>query len=114
MNWAPVIPVILRAVPPRNFGYSTGWRKFLGREAPDIVHVQGLWIAQGPVALSWRMRTAKPYIVRVRGDAGAVGTEVRGWKKGMALWAWERRVLTEAACCTPPHRMRRRTWVHWD
>src|ERR1035441_4000517 len=46
-SWAPVTPVVLEAVLSRSFGYSTGWRKFLEAEAPDVVHVQGLWMAQG-------------------------------------------------------------------
>jgi glycosyltransferase involved in cell wall biosynthesis len=97
-SWDPVKPVVLEAVQPRSFGYSTGWRRFLEAEAPDVVHVQGLWMAQGPVAFAWRRRTGRPYVVSPRGMLEPWALKYRGWKKSLALWAWERRVLDGAAC----------------
>jgi glycosyltransferase involved in cell wall biosynthesis len=97
-SWAPVKPVILESVPPRSFGYSTGWRKCLEAVAPDVVHVQGLWMAQGPVAHAWRKRTGRPYIVSPRGMLEPWALKYRAWKKKLVFFSWERRVLDGASC----------------
>lgn len=93
------IPVTTKAVyGSRTWGYAPGLKTALRRSALDLLHVHGLWMYPSVASSGWAHSTAKPYIVTPHGMLDAWAVRHHGWKKRLALWAYEARHLRGAAC----------------
>jgi len=82
---------------PASFGYAPQLGQALRREAPDLLHVHGLWMYPSIAAMGWSGR-AMPYVVTPHGMLDRWALDNRRWKKRLAGFAFETRHLRGAAC----------------
>lgn len=64
----------------------------------DVIHQHGVWTGLSRVANSYRNVNRKPVIITPHGSLEAWALRRSSWKKHLALWAYERRNLQQAAC----------------
>jgi glycosyltransferase involved in cell wall biosynthesis len=97
-DWSGVTAAALPTLGPSAFGFAPGLASALADAGIDVLHVHGLWMYPSVVSLSWARATHRPYMISPHGmlDRWALGNS--GWKKRLALWAYEERHLKGAAC----------------
>ena len=97
-DWSGVTAAVLRTVGPNTLGFAPSLASALADARIDVLHVHGLWMYPSVASLSWARATHRPYIITPHGmlDRWALGNS--GWKKRLALWAYEERHLRGAAC----------------
>jgi poly(glycerol-phosphate) alpha-glucosyltransferase len=64
----------------------------------DLLHLQGLWLYPSIATLRWRRRTGRPVVISPHGMLDPWAVANAGWKKRLALAAFERANLRGAAC----------------
>jgi poly(glycerol-phosphate) alpha-glucosyltransferase len=65
---------------------------------PDICHLQTLWMYPSVALLNWHKKFKKPYLVTPNGMLEPWALANSGWKKRLAGFFYEKRMLTSAAC----------------
>jgi poly(glycerol-phosphate) alpha-glucosyltransferase len=96
--WHPVPVQAFTVRGFRSFGYAPRLLRRLMAANPDLVHVHGLWQYNSLVALRWRRRFSKPFIVSPHGMLDGWALKNSAWRKGLAWAVYERRYLREASC----------------
>lgn len=97
-EWAPLSPRIFEPFPPRQFGFAPKLAACLHDADHDVVHQHGLWMYPSVAVSAWRNATARPSVISPRGMLDPWALANRGWKKKLALHAFERLNLDRAAC----------------
>jgi poly(glycerol-phosphate) alpha-glucosyltransferase len=83
---------------PDSFGYAPGLSAALVAADLDLLHAHGLWMFYSTAVLGWAWTTRPPYIVSPHGMLDPWALRNSRFKKLIALWAYERRHLANAAC----------------
>jgi glycosyltransferase involved in cell wall biosynthesis len=96
--WEPLQPTVFSSPGPRSFGYSPGLRTAVLNSNADLLHLHGIWQFPSVVALQWRRRTGKPYVISPRGMLDSWALNNSKWKKRAARWLFEDAHLQKAAC----------------
>lgn len=97
-GWGDV-PIHLSPVRgPRAFGYSRSLQAALRESDADLLHVHGLWMYTSIVAMQWAAHTRKPYLLSPHGMLDPWALANRGWKKRIAMRAYENAHLRGASC----------------
>lgn len=97
-GWGRTRLCILPTRGPRAWGYAPQLSTALKSAELDLLHVHGLWMAYSPGARGWANATRRPYVVSPHGMLDAWALRNSRFKKLIALWAYERQHLTDAAC----------------
>lgn len=97
-SWAPIQPHILKGLPVPLSGWAPSWARVLSTLRPEILHIQGLWSAQGWIGGRWCRKHKRPYIVSPRGMLEPWALSYRRVKKRVTLDLFERRLLCGASC----------------
>ncbi|MFC3694938.1 glycosyltransferase [Chenggangzhangella methanolivorans] len=97
-SWRPVGLRVFPIFGPTTFGYARGLDRALSQSGIDVLHVHGLWMYISIAARSWSRRTGRRYLVSPHGMLDSWALANSGWKKELALRAYERRHLDGAAC----------------
>jgi glycosyltransferase involved in cell wall biosynthesis len=97
-RWAPIT---VRAFPtsgPRAFGYAPGMLDAMIDGEADLAHLHYMWMYPSVAITQWAARTGKPYVVTPNGmlEPWALGNSA--WKKKLAGFLYENRMLQVAAC----------------
>ncbi|MGO4126582.1 glycosyltransferase [Inquilinus sp. YAF38] len=83
---------------PRSFGYSRSLQAALRESDADLLHVHGLWMYTSIAAMRWAAHTRKPYLVSPHGMLDPWALANHGWKKRIAMRAYEDAHLRGASC----------------
>ena len=93
------VPVLAgRVVGPRAFGFCADFPKALRTEAPDLLHVHGLWMYPSVACLRWSAPRNRPYVVSAHGMLDPWALRKSAWKKRLAACLYENRHLRGATC----------------
>ena len=96
-RWGPRVT----ALPTRGpdlFGYAPRLSAALESADLDLLHVHGLWMHYSVASLRWIRTTGRPCIISPHGMLDPWALAHSGWKKRVALFAYERGHLESAAC----------------
>lgn len=96
--WSPAALELFPMRGPSVFGFARGLVSALEQAEIDILHVHGLWMYISIAARLWAARSGRPYVVSPHGMLDPWALANSGWKKALALRAYERRHLNGAAC----------------
>lgn len=99
-EWEPVPVRALKAVGPRQFGYSPDFLRLLNSLRPEILHTHGIWIYPSIAATIYARRRSIPYMISPHGMLDPWAVRNSRWKKLPAYWLYERRHLQGASCIT--------------
>lgn len=97
-EWEPLSVEVHEVLWPRALGFSPNMAKSLVSDAPDVVHVHGIW--QGPSIASLRFcsKTGRPNVISPRGMLDPWAYRNSRWKKQVAGFLFEFRHLKNASC----------------
>jgi len=99
------IPLITAPVwGPRQIGYAPGLADQLEQAAPDLVHLNGIWMYPSHAGARWAQRTGRPYLIsphgmldpwitargRLKKTVARIGYEQASWARAAALHALTR------------------------
>lgn len=98
VGWGDVPVHLLPVQGPRSFGYSRSLQAALRDSDADVLHVHGLWMYTSIAAKQWARHTRKPYVISPRGMLDSWALANHGWKKQIAMRAYEDAHLRHAAC----------------
>jgi glycosyltransferase involved in cell wall biosynthesis len=87
-----------RVLGSKTFGFSPDLLGILDREQPNLVHLHGLWTYGSIAVRIWQRRTGKPVVVSPHGMLDPWALRNRGFKKWIALAAYESGNLRDASC----------------
>jgi len=83
---------------PNAFGYAPGLSAAVNAANLDLLHVHGLWMYYSVASLRWTRATGRACIISPHGMLDPWALRHSGWKKQLALRAYERKHLQSAAC----------------
>ncbi|MEN6479125.1 MAG: glycosyltransferase [Anaerolineales bacterium] len=83
---------------PKRLGYSPVMETAVLHSSYDVVHQHGIWTGVSHVTKRWRNHTECPTIIAPHGSLDAWALKRSGWKKHLALLAYERTNLNQASC----------------
>lgn len=95
--WLPVRPFVFSPIPPRSFGYASGYRDRLDRLRPDLVHVHTLWMYPTLSAYRWHQRSKRPFVFTANGMLDPWAVRNSGWKKRLVGSLWENAAHRDAS-----------------
>ncbi|MGK9237075.1 glycosyltransferase [Inquilinus limosus] len=98
VGWGDVPVHLLPVQGPRSFGYSRSLQAALRDSGADLLHVHGLWMYTSVAARQWAAQTMKPYVISPRGMLDPWALANHGWKKRIAMRAYEDAHLRRASC----------------
>lgn len=64
----------------------------------DVVHTHGIWTYTSHIVNRWRAKRGGPTIVAPHGSLDSWALKRSRWKKGLALWLYERKNLDNTSC----------------
>lgn len=97
-KWSPVPVETFPKIGPAAFGYAPGLKELLREQDYDLAHTHGLWMYPSVAVHAWHKKTGRPYVVSPHGMLDPWAVRNSGWKKRIALAAYERTHLRDAAC----------------
>jgi glycosyltransferase involved in cell wall biosynthesis len=96
-SWNGASARIFPTLGPEKFGYAPYLAKAIARQAPDIVHLHGMWAHTGKVVADWAEKSGTPYVVSVHGMLAPVALRFSQVKKRVARKLFVNRVIARAA-----------------
>lgn len=96
LAWRPAQAIPLRRIGPSAYSYMPELTSRLKVDAPDLVHLHGLWMYPSRASVRWHRRTNSPYIISPHGMLDPWAVANAGWKKRMARLLYERANLSTA------------------
>jgi glycosyltransferase involved in cell wall biosynthesis len=96
-RWGPSV-VSFPTRGPDSFGHAPGLAAALKSADLDILHVHGLWMYYSIASAGWIRITGRPCVISPHGMLDPWALRNSGWKKQLALAAYERSHLESAAC----------------
>ncbi len=97
-SWNPVGTHALKHIGPARLAFAPAMRASLRQYAPDLVHLNGLWMMLSASCNRWHRETGRPYIVSPRGMLNIWALRHSRWKKDLASILYENRNLRNATC----------------
>lgn len=78
-------------------GYAPSMFETLMEFDPDVVHLHGLWTYPAIAAHRWHRQTGRPLVVSAHGMLMPVALDYSRWRKRIARWLFQDRVLRAAS-----------------
>lgn len=97
-QWKPLTPQAVQTQPPQSFGYASGLSKIVRQTAPDLVHVQGIWMYPSLLNFQLSKRFSWPYLISPHGMLDPWALANSRWKKRFVTWLFEKQHLKRATC----------------
>ena len=97
-RWGGIPTKCLPVYGPRFFGYAKGFDRALENSTPDICHLHTLWMYPGIAMKNWSRKHNRPYVVTPNGMLEPWALANSGWKKRLAAFFYEKKMLRGAAC----------------
>ena len=102
-------PAIRLATPVTQFVGKVGWPSRLGRSAElradlrlagvaNVYHFHGLWLRAMFYGYEVARAAGKPYLIEVNGALDPLELATKAWRKRLAGWWFQNRMLREASC----------------
>lgn len=95
--WAPIAVQCFERKGPLQLGYSPDLRRWLRRSNHDILHLHCLWMHTSYLVTQWHRRGNRPYIVTPHGMLDPWALKNSGWKKRIAEFFYEKKMLRQAS-----------------
>ena len=96
--WTGALPTVFDPVPWSGpVGYAPSMLEALMEFDPDVVHLHGLWNYPAIAAYWWHRKTGRPLVVSAHGMLTPVALEYSRWRKRLARWLFQDRVLRAAS-----------------
>lgn len=83
---------------PKGFGYAPGLVGDLVASDRDLLHLQHLWMYPSMAVKQWHRRTGKPFLVTANGMLEPWTLSTSRFKKAVASFIYENRMLRAAGC----------------
>lgn len=97
-RWEPVPARIFETRGPGAFGYAPGMFEAMLEGEADLAHLHYMWMYPSVATTRWASRTRKPYVVTPNGMMEPWALSNSAWKKKLAGFLYENRMLRGAAC----------------
>jgi len=97
-DWGQVPLNVFPARGPASFGYAPDLGRALCAADVDVVHVHGLWMYLSIATRRWAADGGRRYVVSPHGMLDPWAVANSGWKKTLALRAYEQGHLDGAGC----------------
>jgi poly(glycerol-phosphate) alpha-glucosyltransferase len=97
-TWSPADAQSFSRVGVRSIAVLPGLSRAVRAYDPAILRLHGLWMHRSIVAAGWRKSTGRPLIVSPHGMLDEWALRNSGWKKKVAMAAFERQNLSNASC----------------
>lgn len=97
-TWGKTEVKLCRVVGPAALGLQPKLLTTIQHEAPDVVHLHGLWMYPSLATSRWSERAARPRVVSPHGMLDHWALSQSAWKKRLVASLYERRNLQGAAC----------------
>ena len=97
-QWAGINAKVFPIMGPKFFGYSPLLAKELKASDAPLLHLHTLWQYPSCLANQWVNRSQRPYLVTPNGMLEPWALRNSNWKKRIALFAYEKKMLGRAAC----------------
>lgn len=97
-RWSPVSARVFPTIGPRAFGYAPSlFQEMVGSEA-SLAHLHYMWMYPSVAITQWATRCGKPYVVTPNGMLEPWALNNSAWKKKLAGFLYENRMLRGATC----------------
>jgi glycosyltransferase involved in cell wall biosynthesis len=96
--WHPLSVNVFPHLGSRRFGYSPQLKRAVLSTELDVLHLHGIWNYTSLVALKWKQKFQRPFVVSPHGMLDSWALAHSGWKKKIALSLFQREVLESATC----------------
>lgn len=97
-EWGKVPTSVFSYSGPRVFGFSSALRDEVMKSDEHLLHLHALWMHTSVIASEWKKCKKRPYIVTPNGMLEPWALRNSGWKKRVAAFFYENRMLHGAAC----------------
>ncbi|MGC6458299.1 MAG: glycosyltransferase [Akkermansiaceae bacterium] len=97
-RWAGIDAKVFPVTGPKFFGYSPLLAQDLKESDAPLLHLHTLWQYPSCLANQWVNGSQKPYLVTPNGMLEPWAIRNSNWKKRIALFAYEKKMLEGAAC----------------
>jgi poly(glycerol-phosphate) alpha-glucosyltransferase len=97
-RWQGIASEVFEAKGPRAFGYAPGMLGAMMSNDADLAHLHYMWMYPSVAVSQWAARTGKPYLVTPNGMLEPWALSNSAWKKKLAGFLYEDRMLRGAAC----------------
>jgi glycosyltransferase involved in cell wall biosynthesis len=96
--WHPLKPKYFACTGGKSFRYSSTLRDAFLSTSADVSHIHALWMYNSILVHRWAQKNGNPYVVTPNGMLDPWALRNSGWKKQIASFLYERRMLSNAAC----------------
>jgi glycosyltransferase involved in cell wall biosynthesis len=96
--WDPVTVRAFKAMGPKQFGYSRGYREFLNLYRPHLLHTHGIWIYSSMATHAYAKKNRVPYMISPHGMLDPWAVRNSYWKKWIARHVYEDSHLRDCTC----------------
>jgi poly(glycerol-phosphate) alpha-glucosyltransferase len=97
-EWGNIPAHVFSFSGPRVFGFSSTLREEVMKSDADLLHLHALWMHTSIIASGWKKLKQRPYIVTPNGMLEPWALRNSGWKKRIAAFIYENRMLYGASC----------------
>jgi poly(glycerol-phosphate) alpha-glucosyltransferase len=97
-RWSPVPASVYPTIGPRFFGYAPALLREMLAAKANLAHLHYMWMYPSLAVTQWSSRTGCPYLVTPNGMLEPWALRNSAWKKKLAGFLYERRMLSKAAC----------------
>jgi glycosyltransferase involved in cell wall biosynthesis len=98
VEWGDIPTRVFSYSGPRVFGFSSGLRDEVMKSDADLLHLHALWMHTSVIASEWKKCKKRPYMVTPNGMLEPWALRNSGWKKRIAAFFYENRMLHGASC----------------
>ncbi len=95
--WAPIRVHCFERCGPLQLGYSPDLQRWLRHSNHDLLHLHCLWMHTSYLTSQWHRRSKRPYIVTPHGMLDPWALKNSGWKKRIAEFFYEKKMLRKAS-----------------
>ena len=97
-RWEPVHARVFKTRGPGALGYAGGLLGEMINSEADVAHLHYMWLYPSIAVSKWAAGTGKPYVVTPNGMLEPWALSNSAWKKKIAGFLYEKRMLHGAAC----------------
>jgi poly(glycerol-phosphate) alpha-glucosyltransferase len=97
-RWQAIPADVFETSGPRAFGYSPDLFAATMNSEADLAHLHSMWMYPSVTVSKWSAKTGRPYIVTPNGMLEPWALSNSAWKKKLAGFLYENRMLRGAAC----------------
>ncbi|MDA7877843.1 glycosyltransferase [Akkermansiaceae bacterium] len=97
-RWEPVPARVFDTKGPRAYGFAPGLFEEMIGSGADCAHLHYMWMYPSVAMTKWAEKTGRPYVVTPNGMLEPWALSNSAWKKKVAGFLYENRMLRGAAC----------------